>query len=246
MKPLRACLILLSSVALAATTSSSAEPAAPVAEQPALIDRLASAIARAVYEEYVEDVLLTVEEQEAAFAALDADTSRHSAEQAREELALLETMGLTRLQISDSRRAVLACAHLSRAAAETILGELARVKADWDLLLAEEVPARKAALVRQIDIAAVAVMPPSGAAPQPPAVPRTAAEILQAASRRLSPNGIASLGGEYHILLDGQRMRAGQTIKVKLDREYIVTLASVSRNSFTLALDGETLVVPME
>lgn len=218
------------------------DPAPPRAGD-ALVARLHSAVARTVFEEYVADVVDAAAKQASAFTALDKDLSRLSAEQAREQLAFLERMALTRSQLSQSRRAVLACAQLTREESELLLNELARVKADWDKLLAEDVPARRAALARQIDIAAVAVMAPAATA-EPAA--RSPAEILQAASRRLHATGIAFIGGEYQILLDGQRMRAGQTIKVKLDRDYTVVLASVAKGSFTLALDGETLVVPIE
>lgn len=215
-------------------------PAAPA--PPPLSARVTGVVARVAYEEYVADTLATAERQAVEFAALSKDTSSLSADQARAQLAFLETLGLTRHQLSLSRRAILACPQLSRAEAELLLGELAALKTRWDKLLTEDVPPRKAALVRQIEIAAVAVIPPEPEQPEE----YTAAEVLEAASRRLRPSGIASIGGEYHIMLDGRRMRAGETIKVTLDREYVVTLASVSRNSYTLDLDGETLVVPME
>ncbi len=235
-------LVLLFVLMHGSFSAPAADPA-PAAPAPApLATRVSGVIARAAYEEYVAEVLATAERQGAEFAALPKDTSALTAEQARAQLAFLETMNLTRSQLSHSRRAVLACPQLSRAEAELLLGELGAAKARWDKLLAEEIPARRAGLVRQIEIAAVAVRAP---APEQPAE-YTPAEVLQAASHRLRPSGIASIGGEYHIMLDGRRMRAGETIKLTLDREYVVRLASVSKNSYTLDLDGETLVVPME
>jgi hypothetical protein len=236
----RIALLLLAFVVPAAATRAADTP--PAAAAP-LAGRLTSATARAAYDEFVADVLAAAEKQAAAYAALDKNITSLTAEKVREQLAFLETLAITRTQLSQSRRAILGCTQLTREESELILGEIAAVKTRWDKLLAEEVPARKAALVRQIEIAAVAVMP-TPAAPAP--VARTPAEILAAASRRLRPMGTALIGAEYHLLLDGQSMRAGQKIKVTLDRDYSVTLAAVGKNSFTLSLDGQSLVVPLE
>ena len=202
-----------------------------------------SATARAAYEEFVADVLAAVEEKSAAFAALDDDLSTLSADQVHAELTFLDSLTLVRTRISQGRRALLGCTQLTRQESELLLGELSSAMARWDRLLASEVPARKAALNRQLEIAAVAVL--AGPATPPPSA-RTPVEILTAASQRLRPMGIARIGEEYHLLLHGQRMRAGQTFTVQLDREYTVTLSVVSRTSYTLAFEGETLVVPME
>ncbi|MBE2215181.1 MAG: hypothetical protein IAE82_15010 [Opitutaceae bacterium] len=222
--------------AIAADTSPATSPAP-------LASRLGSATARAAYEEFVADVLAAAGKQAAAFTALERDVTRLSADKAREQLAFLETLALTRGQLSQSRRAILGCTQLTREESELILGELDAVKIRWDKLLAEEVPARKAALVRQLDIAAVAVMPQ--AAPPAP-TPRTPAEVLAAARSRLRPMGTALIGSEYHLLLDGQRLRAGQTITVKLERDYVVTIAGVTKTAYTLALGDQTLLVPLE
>jgi hypothetical protein len=239
--------ILLPASILALVVSVTSLPAAdtpPAAAAPApLAARLTSATARAAYEEFAAEVLAAAEKQTAAYAALEKNITSLTADKVREQLAFLETLAITRNQLSMSRRAILGCTQLTREESDLILGEIATVKARWDKLLAEEIPGRKAALVRQIEIAAVGVMPPS-AAPAP--VARTPAEILAAASRRLRPMGTALIGAEYHLLLDGQSMRAGQRIKVTLDRDYSVTLTAVTKNSFTLSIDGETLVVRME
>jgi len=236
---LRASLQVLTLALALAAPAFAADPPAP----PPLAGRLTSATARAAYEEFVADVLATTGKQSAAFAALEKNIASLTPDKVREQLAFLETLALTRTQIAQSRRAILACAQLTREESELILGELEAVKTRWDRMLADEIPARKAALVRQIEIAAVAVMPQPTA---PSAAQRSPAEILAAARGRLRPMGTALIGSEYHLLLDGQRMRAGQTIKVTLDRDYTVTLAAVTKNSFTLSLDGQTLVVPME
>lgn len=232
------------SLTLAATllllASGHAQPPAPAP----LAESLHSAIARTAYEEYVAEVLATAEAQASRLAAAEKNVTTLGAQQATDELAFLESLNLTRVQLSQSRRAVLACSLLTRDEAELLLGALAATTRRWDALLAEEVPARKAALRRQLEIAAVAVMAPSAPSAPPPA--RTPSEVLAAASRRLRPMGTALIGNEYHLLLDGQRMRAGQTIKVTLDRDHVVTLAVVSKNSFTLAYAGESLVVPMD
>lgn len=236
--------VLLLLLALAASAPGVAADAPPAAGAPApLAGRLTSATARAAYEESVADVLATAARQSAAYAALEKNITSLTADKVREQLAFLETLAITRTQLSQSRRAILACAQLTREESELILGELDAVKTRFDKLLAEEIPPRKAALVRQIEIAAVAVMPPPTATAP---VARTPAEVLAAAKGRLRPMGTALIGAEYHLLLDGQSMRAGQKIKVKLDRDYSVTLAAVTKSSFSLSLDGETLVVPLE
>lgn len=235
-------LLLFLALVASVPASSAADTSPAAATPPSLASRLTSATARAAYEEFVADVLATAEKQAAALSALDKDVTRLTGEKAREQLAFLESLVLTRGQLSQSRRAVLACTQLTREESELILGELDAVKSRWDKLLAEEVPARKAALVRQIEIAAVGVLPTT----PPSSAQRTPADILAAAKSRLRPLGTALIGGEYQLLLEGQRLRAGQTIKVALDRDYAVTLAAVTKGSFTLSFEGQTLVVAME
>jgi len=204
--------------------------------------RLTSATARAAYEEFVAEVLSVAEKQATAFAALETDVTGLSGDKVRTQLALLETFAVTRTQLSQSRRAILGCAQLTREESELLLGELSAVKVRWDKLLADEVPVRKLALTRQLEIAAVAVLAPTA----PPPSARTPAEILATAARQLRPMGTALIGGEHHILLDGQRMKAGQSVKVRLDRDYTVTLIAVSKGSYTLTFEGQSLVVPLE
>lgn len=237
MTPRPLALILLLALALPAAGADAPAPAASK-----LATRLTSATARAAYEEFVAEVLAAAEKQAAVFAALEKDVTSLSGDKARAQLAFLETLAVTRAQLSQSRRDILGCAQLTREESELLLGELSAMKARWDKLLADEVPARKLALTRQLEIAAVAVMAPTA----PPPSARTPAEILATAARQLRPMGTALIGGEYHILLDGQRMKTGQSVKVRLDRDYTVALTAVSKGSYTLTFEGQSLVVPLE
>lgn len=238
-------LIALLLLAASAPAAAAMDDPPPAPEAQPLISRLQSAVARAACEEFVAEPLAAANKQIQAWSALPKDTGALSAEQARGQLAALEMLGLARAQLSQSRRAVLACTQLSRPEAELLLAELEQVKARLDKIVSDEVPARKAALMRQLEIAAVAVTQAPESPPEEDEV-RTPAEILAAASRSLRPTGVAFLGNEYHIMLDGRRMKAGQTLKVTLDREYTVTLSAVSKNSYTLSLGDDTLVVPLE
>lgn len=63
----------------------------------------------------------------------------------------------------------------------------------------------------------------------------------------IQPSGVVLLGGQPTLLIRGRRVRVGDSLSATFEgRSYTVTITAITRDSFTLRMNGEELTRPIK
>jgi hypothetical protein len=70
---------------------------------------------------------------------------------------------------------------------------------------------------------------------------------LASVANAIQPSGVVLLGGQPTLLIRGRRVRVGDALSATFEgRAYTVTITAITRDSFTLRMNGEELTRPIK
>ncbi len=76
---------------------------------------------------------------------------------------------------------------------------------------------------------------------------RSPRSAFASVANAIQPSGVVMLGGQPTLLIRGRRVRVGDSLSATFEgRPYTVTISAITRDTFTLRMNGEELTRPIK